>query len=110
MPAPKGTRAVQFATPGGPGSAAVHIYSDPKHIWLQLRRDVPTEQAIGTPSFKVALNLTPQQAIAIAGELFAAATRNASPPDAATAKQPQNKKKAAKTSPKSPADPDPEPE
>lgn len=90
MPAPKGMRVVQFAT-AGPGGAAVHIYSDPEHIWLQLRRHVQTEQAIGTPSFKVALNLTPQQAIAIAGELLTAATT--------IAKQPQNKKKAAKTPP-----------
>lgn len=87
-------RAVQFATAG---SAAVHIYSDPQHIWLQLRRDVPTEQAIGTPSFKVALNLTPQQAIAIAGELLTAATRKSLPPNGAIAKQlPKAKSTAGK--------------
>lgn len=54
---------------------AVHVYSDPQRIWLQLRRDVPTQQDIGKPSFKAALSLTPAQAIAIAGELLTAATR-----------------------------------
>jgi hypothetical protein len=55
---------------------AVHVYSDAHRIWLQLRRDVPTDSDIGNASFKVALSLTPDQAIAIAGELLTAATRN----------------------------------
>jgi hypothetical protein len=72
MPAPKGMRFVPFAI----GSTdAVHIYSDAQRIWLQLRRDVPTEHDIAKPSFKVTLGLTPEQAIAIAGELLTAATR-----------------------------------
>jgi len=75
MPAPKGMRAVPFTTNG---TDAVHIYSDAQHIWLQLRRDVPTEQAIARPSFKVALSLTPEQAIAIATELLTVATRKSS--------------------------------
>ena len=57
---------------------AVHIYSDDATIWLQLRRDVPTEQSIAKPSFKTALMLSREQAIAIAGELLTAATRKSS--------------------------------
>jgi hypothetical protein len=60
---------------------AVHIYSDAETIRLQLRRDVPTEQSIVKPSFKVALSLTPNQAIAIAGELLTAATLKRSQPN-----------------------------
>lgn len=71
---------------------AVHIYSDVQHIWLQLRRDVPTAQDIAKPSFKVALTLTPEQAIAIAGELLTAATRKSSPPASAAGKQPNKVK------------------
>jgi hypothetical protein len=67
------------STPFPIGSTdAVHVYSDSQHIWLQLRRNVPGEQSIARPSFKVALSLTPEQAVAIAGELFTAATRKAS--------------------------------
>jgi hypothetical protein len=90
MPAPKGTRAVPFTI----GSTdAVHIYSDAQHIWLQLRRDVPTEHGgIAKPSFKVALSLTPEQAIAIAGELLTAATRKASPQSSGPGKQPPKPK------------------
>lgn len=84
MPAPKGTRVVPFAIGG---NDAVHVYSDPQRIWLQLRRSVPTEQAIARPSFKVALSLTPEQAIAIAGELLAAATRKRSSQTSAVGKQ-----------------------
>lgn len=75
---------------------AVHIYSDAQRIWLQLRRDVPTNQDIGKPSFKVALGLTPQQAIAIAGELLTAATSNGAPQPGAGSKQ-QPKPKLATT-------------
>ena len=59
---------------------AVHVYSDSNRIWLQLRRDVPTLQDIGKPSFKSALNLTPVQAIALAGELLTAATQHQNGP------------------------------
>lgn len=75
MPAPKGMRFVPFSIGR---TDAVHIYSNNEQIWLQLRRDIPTEQDIGKPSFKTALSLTPEQAIAIAGELLTAATRKAS--------------------------------
>ena len=52
---------------------AVHIYSDSTKIWLQLRREHPTEDDIGITSFKAALRISPTQAIAIAGELLSVA-------------------------------------
>jgi hypothetical protein len=75
MAVPKGVRAIAF--PAGTDSA-VHVYSDADRVWLQLRRDVPTESSITDPSFKVALELTSDQAIAIAGELLTAGTRHKS--------------------------------
>ena len=85
MPTPKGMRAAQFATSAGD---AVHIYSNAQCIWLQLRRNVPTEHDIAQTSFKAALRLTPDQAIAIAGELLTAATRKNSPLPGGATKQP----------------------
>lgn len=70
MATPKGTRAKNFPINE---TDAVHIYSDRSKIWLQLRRDHPTEDSIAISSFKSALNLTPVQAIAIAGELLSVA-------------------------------------
>lgn len=55
---------------------AVHVYSDAQRLWLQLRRDIPTQHDVGRPSFKTALSLTPTQAIALAGELLTAATQH----------------------------------
>jgi hypothetical protein len=73
MPAPKGMRFVPFAIGN---TDAVHVYSgDNQQILLQLRRNISTETSIAKASFKVALSLTPDQAIAIAGELLTAATR-----------------------------------
>jgi hypothetical protein len=94
MPAPKGMRFVPF-TIGG--TDAVHIYSDAHRIWLQLRRDVPTGHDIGRPSFKVALSLTPEQAIAIAGELLTAATRKGSSQAGTAGKQPPKPKPSPQT-------------
>jgi hypothetical protein len=77
-------RAVRFTI----GSTdRVHIYSDAQRIWLQLRREVPTEHDIAKPSFKVALSLTPEQANAIARELLTAAAPKASPQSGGTGKQ-----------------------
>jgi len=74
MATPKGTRTVKFAVNE---TDSVHVYSDKKEIWLQLRRDYPTEKSIGTTSFKAALSVTPMQAIAIAGELLTVAAGSA---------------------------------
>lgn len=51
----------------------VCIYSDQSHIILQLRRDIPTEGNILEPSFKVAVELSPADALLIASELLAVA-------------------------------------
>lgn len=52
MANPKGMRAIRLPVNA---TDAVHIYSDDQHIWLQLRRNVPTEKDIGRPSFKFVL-------------------------------------------------------
>lgn len=52
---------------------AVHIYSDKERFFLQLRRDTPTGQDIEQPSFKVAVALSPAEAVAVAGELLTVA-------------------------------------
>jgi hypothetical protein len=70
---PKGMRAQQFPVNA---SDAIHVYSDDGHIWLQIRRDVPTEQDIGRSSFKVALCLQPGTAHKLGLELMNIAERN----------------------------------
>jgi hypothetical protein len=81
------------------GTDAVHIYSDTQRIWLQLRRSVPTEHEIGRPSFKVALGLTREQAIAIAGELLTAATRGGPAKPIAAGKHPPKAKSSTQPPP-----------
>jgi hypothetical protein len=73
MATPKGLRAIKLPVNG---SDAVHVYSDDHRIWLQLRRFVPTERDIGRPSFKAALNLTPDTARKLGLELLNAAERS----------------------------------
>lgn len=72
MATPKGMRAAQFPVNG---SDVIHVYSDENHIWLQLRRDVPTEQDIGRTSFKVALCMQPGTALKLGLELMSIAER-----------------------------------
>ena len=66
-------RAVQFVVNA---SDAIHVYSNDNHVWLQLRRDVPTEQDIGRPSFKIALCLQPGTAQKLGLELMNIAERS----------------------------------
>lgn len=73
MATPKGMRAQQFPVNA---SDAIHVYSDDGHIWLQIRRHVPTEQDIGRSSFKVALCLQPGTAHKLGLELMNIAERN----------------------------------
>ena len=73
MATPKGMRAVQFPVNS---SDAIHVYSDDNHIWIQLRRDVPTEQDIGRSSFKVSLCVQPGTAQKLGLELMNIAERN----------------------------------
>jgi hypothetical protein len=70
---PKGMRAQQFPVNA---SDAIHLYSDDNHIWLQIRRNVPTEQDIGRSSFKAALCLQPGTAEKLGLELMNIAARN----------------------------------
>ena len=73
MATPKGMRAQQFPVNA---SDAIHLYSDDNHIWLQIRRNVPTELDIGRSSFKVALCLQPGTAQKLGLELMNIAERN----------------------------------
>jgi hypothetical protein len=73
MATPKGMRGVRLPVNG---TDAVHVYSDDRRIWLQLRRKVPTESGIGKPSFKAALCLTPGTARKLGLELLKIAERN----------------------------------
>jgi hypothetical protein len=73
MATPKGMRAQQFPVNA---SDAIHLYSDDNHIWLQIRRNVATEQDIGRSSFKVALCLQPGTAEKLGLELMNIAARN----------------------------------
>jgi hypothetical protein len=57
-------------------SDAIHLYSDDNHIWLQIRRNVATEQDIGRSSFKVALCLQPGTAEKLGLDLMNIAARN----------------------------------
>jgi hypothetical protein len=73
MATPKGMRAVQLPVNG---SDAIYVYSDDNHIWLQLRRDIPTEQDIGRSSFKIAICMQPGTAHKLGLELMNIAERN----------------------------------
>ncbi|GHO98501.1 hypothetical protein KSF_085490 [Reticulibacter mediterranei] len=70
MATPKGLKQFHRTLPNGD---KVLIYSNQNHIMLQLRREVPTELNLLEPSFKVAVDLSPVDALLIASELFAAA-------------------------------------
>ena len=74
MATPKGMRAQQFSVND---TDNVHVYSDDTHIWLQLRREVPTEDDIGRSSFKVAFCIQPGTAQKLGLELLNIANRNA---------------------------------
>ena len=73
MATPKGMRAQQFQVND---TDAVHVYSDDTHIWVQLRRDVPTDVDIGRTSFKFAICLHPGTAHKLGLELINVADRN----------------------------------
>jgi hypothetical protein len=89
MATPKGMRVVPLPVNA---TDAVHIYSDQQHIWLQLRRAVPTEHDIGRSSFKVALCLTAGTARKLGLELLNLAERNNAKQKAkSAAKQPESK-------------------
>jgi len=69
---PKGMRPQSFSVKNGD---AVLVYSNGEKLYLRIRRTVATEVSIGDPSFKVAVELSATDALAIAGELLGAAAR-----------------------------------
>ena len=54
-------------------SHSFDIYSNSAKIVLQLRKEVPTEVDFSAASFKVAVALTPAEALLVAGELLTVA-------------------------------------
>ena len=50
------------------------LYHNAEHIIMQLRHQMPTEENVLSPSFKVAVDLSPFEAIALASELLTIAT------------------------------------
>ncbi len=70
MATPKGTRSQRFLLKP---EDAVHIFSNPQAITLQLRHEVPTEADVAATSFKASVVLTAADALAIAGELLTVA-------------------------------------
>lgn len=72
MTTPKNMRAQTFTLKDG---GAIHTYSNDEVILLQIRRSTPTEEDILQPSVKVAVNLSQQEALAIASELLFAVSR-----------------------------------
>ena len=72
MTTPKNMRSMTFTLKN---NGAIHLYSNDEVILLQIRHSTPTEEDILKPSFKVAVKLSPYEALAIASELLAAASR-----------------------------------
>ena len=99
MATPKGMRAVQLPVNE---TDAVHVYSDDQHIWIQLRRAVPTEHDIGSPSFKTALCLAPSTAHKLGSELLKLAERNKSKQKTKTTTPPNGAAKQAPAKAKAP--------
>jgi hypothetical protein len=71
MANPKGFRNRSFALDEG---SQVMVYSNQDQIILQVRREIPTETNVLQPSFKVAVSLTPSEALGLASELLQAAS------------------------------------
>ena len=89
---PKGMRSQQFPVNA---SDFIHVYSDANHIWIQLRRDVPTEQDIARASFKVALCMQPGTAEKLGLELMNIAAKNKARAKAASVAAPKPAKTKA---------------
>lgn len=71
MANPKGFRNRSFILEEG---GQVMVYSNQDQILLQLRREIPTETDVLKPSFKVAVSMTPAEALKLASELLQAAS------------------------------------
>ncbi len=70
MSTPKGMKCLPRTLASG---ERVLLYTDANRIVLQLRRQVPTEEDLLAPSFKVAVELTALEAVHLAQELLGAA-------------------------------------
>lgn len=70
MSTPKGMKCTNHQLENGD---KVLIYSNAQQIIFQLRHQTPTEENIFDPSFKIAVPLTPADALLIASELLTAA-------------------------------------
>lgn len=68
MSTPKGMRCTHRRLANGD---RVHLYNDQEQIVLQLRHQTPTEEDILDTSFKVAVSLTPEDALVLASDLLA---------------------------------------
>lgn len=68
MSTPKGMKCLSRA-PLASGERIL-LYSDASRIVLQVRRQVPTEEDLLKPSFKVAVSLTAMEAVQLAGDLL----------------------------------------
>lgn len=73
MSTPKNMRAQAFSLNHG---GAIHTYINDDSIILQIRKPTPTEEDLLQPSFKVAVSLSPQEAMAIATELLLAVSKH----------------------------------
>ena len=71
MASPKGFRNRSFTLEEG---SQVMVYSNLEQIILQLRREIPTETDVLQPSFKVAVSLSPSEALGLASELLQSAS------------------------------------
>lgn len=71
MTTPSGMRNRSFTLSSG---EQVMVYSNTDQIILQLRREVPTVENILSPSFKVAVAITPSEALSLAAELVSIAS------------------------------------
>jgi hypothetical protein len=70
MSTPKGMKCLSRTLAGG---ERVLLYSDASQIVLQVRRQVPTEEDLLSPSFKIAIALSPMEAAQLAGDLLSVA-------------------------------------
>src|SRR5690606_7686560 len=90
----KGARATQYPIAE---TDAVHLYSVDTHTWLQLRRDVRTEQDNGRSSLKVAVYRTPDTAHKLGVALITIADRNKEKLKTKSAESSKPKAKSATT-------------
>ncbi len=70
MSTPKGMKCIPRTLTTGD---KILIYSNADQIVLQVRRQIPSEEELLEPSFKIAVALSPAEAVTIASDLLNAA-------------------------------------